>query len=127
MLYDVFVSYNLFCLILIGGEKEIMSVTVRNIIKFLPGKMEEGMELVKKWMATADRVLGISSRCYRHLSGGGDTTRTIIWEMDHDSLATFETLPPKIGADPEMQKLFPKLNAVIDSIDVEFYWPIPTT
>jgi hypothetical protein len=47
--------------------------------------------------------------------------------MDHDSLATFETLPPKIGADPEMQKLFPKLNAVIDSIDVEFYWPIPTT
>jgi hypothetical protein len=101
-----------------------MSVTVRNIIKVLPGKMEEGMELVKKWMAVASRMLAISPRGYRPLSGGGDTTRTIIWEMELENLAAFEALPAKMGTDSEMQVLFPKLNAVIDSIDVEFYWSI---
>jgi hypothetical protein len=70
-------------------------------------------------------VLGISSRVYRPLSGGGETTRTIIWEIEVDSLAEFEAHPPKMGADPEMQTLFPKLNAVIDSLEVEFYYPIP--
>ena len=104
-----------------------METIVRNIIKILPGKMAEGLELVKKWMAISSRVLGKPLRCYRPLSGGGDTTRTIIWEIELNSLAEFETHPEKIGADPEMQTLFPKLNAVIDSIDVEFYYPIPTT
>ena len=99
---------------------------MRNIVKFLPGKMMEGTELQLKWIAIADRVSGISSRCYRPLSGEGDTTRTIIWEMELDSLAAFEALPEKIGADPEMLTLFPKLNAVIDSLEVEFYWPLPS-
>jgi len=31
-----------------------------------------------------------------------------------------------MGADPEMQKLMPKFEAVIDSIEVEFYTPVPT-
>ena len=101
-----------------------MNTTVRNIVKILPGKMAEGTELVKKWIAIANRVLGISSRCYRPISGGGDTTRTIVWEIDLDSLASFESHPEKIGADPEMQALFPKLNNVIDSIEVEFYYPL---
>jgi hypothetical protein len=93
-------------------------------MKAIPGKMTEALELHQKWMAIASRVLGISSRCYRPLSGGGDTTRTIIWEIDLDSLAAFETLPEKMGADPEIQALFPKLDAVIESIEVEFYYPI---
>jgi hypothetical protein len=104
-----------------------MSVTLRNVIKILPGKMEEGMNLVLEWVAIAGRVVGASSRCFRPMSGGGDTTRTMIWEMELGSLADVESHPMKIGADPEMQKLFPKLNAVIDCIEVEFYWPIPTT
>jgi hypothetical protein len=102
-----------------------MSVIVRNVIKFLPGKMTEGMELVKQWVAIASRVLGTSSRCSRPISGGGEATRTIIWETELDSLAAFEAHPVKLGADPEMQALFPKLDAVIDSLDVELYWPIP--
>ena len=102
-----------------------MTVTVRNVTKVLPGKMTEAMGLHRMWMDIASRVLGISSRCYRLLSGRGDSTRTIIWEIELDSLAAFEAHSEKIGADPEMQALFPKLNAVIDSLDVEFYWPIP--
>ena len=104
-----------------------MTVTVRNVIRFLPGKMLEGMKLQQQWMTITNRVLGIPSRCYRPISGGGDATRTIIWEIDIESLADFETHPEKIGADPEMQALFPKLNAVIDSIDVKLYTSIPTT
>jgi len=104
-----------------------MKTTVRNVIKLLPSKMEEGMELVKKWIAISSRVLGTSSRCYRPISGGSDATRTIVWETDLDSLTAFETHPKKIGADLEMQALFPKLNVIIDTIDVEFYTPIPTS
>lgn len=109
-----------------GGEKQIMKVMVRNIFKILPGKMTEGMELVQQWMAVASRLSGAPSRGYQPLIGGGDTTRTIIWETELDSLATFEALPAKMGKEPEMQPLFPKLNVVIDRIDVELYTPIPT-
>ena len=102
-----------------------MKVMVRSIMKVLPGKMAEAMKLEEKHMAIASRVLGISARCYRPLSGGGDTTRTIICETEFDSLAAFEAHPEKMGADPEMQALFPKLEAVIDSFEVELYTPIP--
>jgi len=93
-------------------------------MKVLPGKMEEAMKLEKKHMAIANRVLGISPRIYSRLSGGGDTLRTIIIEAEFDSLAAFEDHPKKMGADPEMQELVPKLGAVIDSLEVEFYIPI---
>jgi hypothetical protein len=104
-----------------------MKTKVRNVIKILPGKMAEGMELIIKWIAITSRVLEKPSRCFRPISGGGDATRTIIWELELDSLAAFETHPEKMGADPEMQTLFPKLNAVIDTMNVEFYSPIPTS
>jgi hypothetical protein len=99
---------------------------VRNIFTILPGKMTEGMELVQKWMAVANRLTGTPSKGYQPFIGGGDTTRTIIWETELDSLATFEALPVKMSKEPEMQTLFPKLNVVIDRIDVELYTPIPT-
>ena len=102
-----------------------MKVMVRSIMKVLPGKMAEAMELEKKHMAIASRVLGVSPRCYRPLSGGGDTTRTIISEGEFDSLAAFEAHPEKMGADPEVQAMMPKWEAVIESYHVEFYTPMP--
>lgn len=102
-----------------------MKVTVRNIMKVLPGKMDEAIKLEKQHMAIAKRVLGISARSYRPLSGGGDTTRTLIHEAEFDSLAAFEAHPMKMGADPEMQEIVPKLEAIIDSVEVEIYMPIP--
>ena len=101
-----------------------MKVMVRSIMKFLLGKMEEAIKIEKKHMAIVNRVLGISPRIYRRLSGGGDITRTIITEAELDSLAAFEAHPEKMGADPEFQALIPKLEAVIDSHEVEFYIPI---
>jgi hypothetical protein len=88
--------------------------------------MGEGMKLEEQHMAIANRVVGISAKCYRPISGGGDSTRTIVCESEFDSLAAFEAHPMKMGADPEMQKLMPKLEAVIDSMEVEFYTPVPT-
>ena len=102
-----------------------MKVMVRTIMKAIPGKMAELMELEKKHMAIASRVLGMSGRCYRPLSGGGDAMNTIISEGEFDSLAAFEAHPEKMGADPEMQALMPKYDGVIASMEVEFYLPVP--
>ena len=102
-----------------------MKVMVRSIMKAVPGKMAEAMELEQKHMAIASRVLGISARLYRPLSGGGDVMNTIISEGEFDSLAAFEAHPEKMGADPEMQSLMPKFEAVIASMEVEFYTLMP--
>jgi hypothetical protein len=102
-----------------------MKVMARTIMKAVPGKMAEAMELEKKHMAIANRVLGISGRLYRRISGGGDTMNTIIIEGEFDSLAAFEAHPQKMGADPEMQALLPKYEGVIESMEVEFYMPMP--
>jgi hypothetical protein len=103
-----------------------MKVMVRSIFRFLPGKMAEGMKLEEQHMAIAKRVLGISAKCYRPISVRGDTMRTIICEAEFESFAAFEAHPMKMGADPEMQKLMPKFESVIDRLDVEFYTPIST-
>ena len=102
-----------------------MKVMVRSIMKVFPGKIAEAMELEGKHIAIANRVLGIPGRCYRPLSGGGDVMNTIISEGEFDSLAAFEAHPKKMGADPEMRALMPKLEAVIKSMEVEFYLPVP--
>ena len=109
-----------------GGDKQSMKVMVRSIFRFLPGKMVESMKLEEQHMAIARRLLGISPRCYRPISVRGDTMRTIICDTEFDSFAAFEAHPMKMGADPEMQKLMPKYEAVIDSLDDEFYTPIST-
>ena len=93
-------------------------------MKVFPGKMEEALKIEKDHMAIANRVLGVSPRIYQHISGIGDTVRTIVIEVELDSLAAFETIPLKMGADPEMQELAPKLGAIVDSVEIEFYTPV---
>ena len=101
-----------------------MKIMVRTIMKALPGKVEEMIELEKKHMAIQRRVLGISPRCYRLVSGGGDTMRTVICEAEFDSLAAFEDHPKKMIADSEMRAMIPEHAATIDSVKVEFYTPM---
>ena len=102
-----------------------MKIVMLCTTKILPGKMAEAMELKQKQMAIASRVLGISAKCYRPLSGGGDVMNTIVSECEMDSLAAFEAHPERMMADPEAQALFPKLEAVMESMEVEFYTPMP--
>jgi hypothetical protein len=101
-----------------------MKVMMRSIMTVFPGKMEEAIKIEKEHMAIASRVLGISPRIYQRLSGGGDTTRTIIIEAELDSLTVLETLPEKMGKNPEMQEIFPKLGAIVDTVEIELYIPI---
>jgi hypothetical protein len=101
-----------------------MNVMVRTIMRAVPDKTAELVELEKKHMAIANRVLGISGKLYRPLSGGGDTMNTVVVEGEFDSLAAFEAHPQKMGADPEMQALMPKYEGVIESMEVEFYMPV---
>jgi hypothetical protein len=109
-----------------ANKKEVtMKVMVRTIMKAVPGKMAELVELEQKHTAIASRVLGVSGRFYRPLSGGGDTMNTIILEGEFDSLAAFEAHPQKMGADPEMQALMPKYEGIVESMEVEFYMPMP--
>ena len=49
---------------------------------------------------------------------------TIIIETELDNLSTFESLHETVSADPEMLELFPKMTAVIDSVEIELYTPI---
>jgi hypothetical protein len=100
-------------------------VMARTVMKAVPGKMAELVEPEKKHMAIANRVLGISGRCYRRVSGAGDTMNTIIVEGEFDSFAAFEAHPQKMGADPEMQALLPKYEGIMDSMEVEFSMPMP--
>jgi len=99
-----------------------MKVMVRLIIKVLPGKMAEYMELDKKTEAILTR-LGMPLRRYRCFTG--DSVNTIVYEEEYDSLAAMEAFYEKVRANPEDHAVFAKMEAVIDSLEVEFYTPIP--
>jgi hypothetical protein len=106
-------------------KEGIMKVMNREIMKVLPGKMGEAMELMQKHMAAATR-LGVppGGRGYRCISGGGDYFHTVVSEMDWDSLAAMEAFHEKTLADPEMQRLYAKWEAVLESHVIEVYTPM---
>ncbi len=102
-----------------------MKVMVREIMKVLPGKMAEAMELEKKHTAIATRYGAPPERGYRCTSGGGDFFHTVVGEMEWDSLAAMEAFFEKMLADPEMQALMPKWEAILESHEIELYTPLP--
>ena len=65
-----------------------MKVMQRGIMKILPGKMAEAMELNKQYMAIVSR-LGMPAtamRMYRPFTGGGDAMHIVIFGIEWDSL-----------------------------------------
>lgn len=99
-----------------------MSIIHRGIIKFVPGKMAEGMELMQKMIAVGNRSGAGPWKCYRPSIGGGDVGHTIICETEWDSLSAVEAAWAK--PDPEMQALMQKYDAIVESHTVEWYTPI---
>jgi hypothetical protein len=100
----------------------MMSIIHRGIIKFAPGKMAEGMELLQKMIAVGNRSGAGPWKCYRPSIGGGDVGHTIICETEWDSLSAVEAAWAK--PDPEMQALMQKYDAIVESHTVEWYTPI---
>jgi hypothetical protein len=93
-------------------------------MNILPGKMAEAMELLEKHMAIVTRLLGIPRerlpmRTYRPFLGGGDSLHTVTVEVEWDTLATMAQFFEKVMADPEMQALMPKWEAIEESHRVE--------
>jgi hypothetical protein len=100
-----------------------MKVTMRAVVKVVPGKMAEYMELDKKSEAISTRAGMPPLRWYRCLSG--DSMNTIVYEQEFDSLAAMEAFSEKAMANPEEQAMFAKMEAVMESLITEFYTPIP--
>jgi hypothetical protein len=107
-----------------------MKVVQRGIMKVLPGKIAEAMELLEKHMAIVARMMEIPQerfpmRTYRPFIGGGDSLHTVIFEIEWDSLAAMADFFEKVMSEPEMQALMPKWEAVEESHEVEVYMLMP--
>jgi len=103
-----------------------MKVMQRGIMKIVPGKMAEAMELNEKYMAIVSR-LGMpltAMRMYRPFIGG-EYMHTLVLEVEWDSMATMAAFFEKIMADPEVQALMPKWDMLLESHEVELYVPMP--
>ena len=101
-----------------------MKVIQRGIMKMVPGKMAEAMQLNQKHMAIASRYGMPSLKAYRPFSGGGEYMHTIIFESEWDSLAAMEAFYDKAFADPEMQALMAQWDALLESHEIELYTPM---
>ena len=99
-----------------------MKILHRGIITFAPGKMAEGMELMKEMMAASGQT-GQTWRCYRPSIGAGDVGHTIVCETEWDGLAAAEAAWEK--PDPKMQALMQKYDSVVMHHTVEWYTPLP--
>ena len=99
-----------------------MNVMVREISKIIPGKMAEAMELYKKEMVAWNR-LGLNPvvKLLRPFAREGDRMQTIVWEAEFDSLTTIEANMKKVMADPEIQEIVAKWQAITDSNVIELY------
>jgi hypothetical protein len=102
-----------------------MKVVERGIMKVVPGKMAEAMELNEKHTAAARRLGCPPMRSYRCLSGGGEFFHTIVGETEWGSFAAMEAFFEKMMADPEMQALMAKWETVLESHEIELYMPMP--
>ena len=101
-----------------------MKVIQRVIIKVVPGKMTEALELDKKHTAVAMRLGVPPMKKYRCLSGRNDVMHTLIVETEWDSLAAMEAVEEKLSADPEIQAFMVKWETVLESQEIELYTPL---
>jgi len=107
-----------------------MKVMQRGIMKILPGKMAEAMELLEKYVTIVGRLAEmprdkLPMKTYLPFIGGGDSLHTIIFEVEWDSFAAFAAFFEKAMADPEIQTFMPKWEAVEQSHEVEIYMAMP--
>ena len=100
-----------------------MKVIMRTIVKIVPGKMAEYMEVEKRSEEFATRAGMSPWKKYRCLSG--DSMHTIVYEMEFDSLAAMEALMEKMFVDPEYLEESAKSEGIIESHINEYYTPIP--
>jgi len=102
-----------------------MKVIHRATMKVVPGKMTEAMETLQKHMTITSRYGAPSYRCYRPMIAGDDNVHTVIVDGEWDSLDAVAAFFDKLIADPEMQALTPKWDAVLESNVGELFALMP--
>jgi len=83
-----------------------MKLVVREIVKVLPGKWSEAIELHKKRVEIATKMGSSPFRAYRSESGQGDWAHTIIIEREWESFAKWESFFERALKDPIINKEF---------------------
>jgi len=107
-----------------------MKVMQQGIMKILPGKTVEAMELLEKYMAVVSRLVGVPReklpmKTYRPFLGGGDSLHTIVFQVEWDSFGEMAAFFEKAMADPEIQAFMPKWEVVEQSHEVEVLTLLP--
>jgi hypothetical protein len=107
-----------------------MKVMQQGIMKILPGKTVEAMELLEKYMAVVSRLVGVPReklpmKTYRPFLGGGDSLHTIVFQVEWDSFGEMAAFFEKAMADPEIQAFMPKWEVVEQSHEVEVFMSMP--
>ena len=100
-----------------------MKIIQRGIMKIVPGKMSEAMELMEKHTAASVRLGCPPMRSYRPLIGG-EFFHTIVGEAEWESFAAMEAYFEKMMSDPETQAIMAKWESLLDSHEIEFYLPM---
>ncbi len=99
-----------------------MKIMVREIMKVLPGKMAEALEVEKREKAVWNRSgVNIPVKKYLPFARQGDRMHTLVYQTEFDSLAAIEALSKKVGAAPEMPEVAAKWDEILESRIVEFY------
>ena len=103
-----------------------MKVVQREIMKIIPGKMPETMELLGKHLAIARRLAPPNTIERNYLPFFADeAVHTLVIEIEWESMAAMEAFFEKAMADAEMQALMPKWQAVEESHRNELYMLMP--
>ena len=104
-----------------------MKVMMREILRFLPGKMAEGTKLLEESLALTNKKIGPfpSVRKYTPWLGGGSSINTIIVEVEFDSLTQMAEFFEKTMADPEMMETNRKWETIVESSKEELYMIMP--
>lgn len=99
-----------------------MKIIERDVMRVLPGKMAEAMELSREEM-TVYNSLGINPSVKRYVpfTGSVDRLHTIITDTDLGSFTSIEAAMKKAQASPEMQEIFAKWQAIIVDHILELY------
>ena len=105
-----------------------MKVVQREIMKILPGKMVEAMELLGKHMAISMRLGPPNTivRSYRPFFTE-EAVHTLAVEIEWESMAAMEDFFKKAMADPELQALMPKWDEIEESHKNELYMLMPVS
>ena len=101
-----------------------MKVLQRKVLKALPGRMPDVMEIAGQQIQLACRTCGASGGwSYMPLAEGAADLRTLVIEIEWDSVETQEEGHVVLKKDPEMLALEQRLARLVESSRGELYTP----